>query len=162
MASNFEETSVSRNAKRTYAKIADIATFTAGVAKFTADTSMGLTKREAGAETYKAKINYFDVNSDDAGYVNMYLSNTGNYDAMITLLSGNEAAETAAGMGAESSHDSAEDTWSTKFSCAIDDDTFTVTITREYILISGFEKDETLAAVEAWADTVAEFGGESA
>ena len=162
MASNFEETSVSRNAKRTYAKIADIATFTAGVVKFTADTSMGLTKREAGAETYKARIDYFDVKSDDAGYVNMYLSDTGNYDAMITLLSGNEAAETAAGMGAESSHDSTEDTWSVKFSCAIDDDTFTVTITREYILISGFEKDETLAAIEAWADTVAEFGGESA
>ena len=34
------------------------------------------------------------------------------------------------------------------------ENTFTVTITREYMLINGFETDEALAAVEAWADTV--------
>ena len=32
--------------------------------------------------------------------------------------------------------------------------TFTVTITREYMLINRFETDEALAAVEAWADAV--------
>ena len=31
--------------------------------------------------------------------------------------------------------------------------------TREYMLVNGFEKDETLAAVEAWADTVEALGG---
>ena len=34
------------------------------------------------------------------------------------------------------------------------EDMFTVTITREYMLINGFETDKVLAAVEAWADAV--------
>ena len=40
--------------------------------------------------------------------------------------------------------------------------TFRVTITREYMLINGFEEDATLAAVEAWADKQTALGGESA
>lgn len=156
---NFEETSVSRNAKRTHAPIADISTFSAGVAKFTADTTLGLTRREVSGETYKARIDYADVKGDDAGYVNMYLGSPERYTEMISLLSGNEASETAAGMGAESSRDAAEDTWSVKFSCSIEDDTFTITFARDYILVTGFEKDETLAAIKAWAETIPEFGG---
>ena len=65
---------------------------------------------------------------------------------MASFLKGNEAAETAAGVGGSYSHDESEDT-------------FTVTITREYMLINGFEEDATLAAVEAWADTVPAVGG---
>ena len=53
------------------------------------------------------------------------------------------------------SHDSTDDTWSAKFSCILAvgevNDTFTVTLTRECMLINGFEMDEALAAVEAWA-----------
>ncbi len=61
-----------------------------------------------------------------------------------------------------SSADSTEDTWSAKYSCSLGEDTFTVTITREYMLVNGFEKDETLKAVESWADTVPALGGEGA
>ena len=52
------------------------------------------------------------------------------------------------------SRDSTENNRSTKYSCAVGDDTFYITITREYMLIFGFSKNETLAAVENWADTV--------
>ena len=38
----------------------------------------------------------------------------------------------------------------------------TVTITREYMLINGFEEDSTLDAVEAWADTIEALGGTAA
>ena len=70
------------------------------------------------------------------------------------------AAEAANGENhGGASRDSTEDTWSAKFSCSLGDDTFTVTITREYMLINGFEEDATLAAVETWADTVAALGG---
>ncbi|MBQ4134236.1 MAG: hypothetical protein IJD66_01850 [Methanocorpusculum sp.] len=65
-------------------------------------------------------------------------------------------------MGGSASTDSTEDTWSAKFSCSLGEDTFTVTITREYMLISGFSRDETKAALEAWADTVEALGGQSA
>ncbi|MBQ3570463.1 MAG: glycerol permease, partial [Methanocorpusculum sp.] len=58
---DFIETSKSRNAKRTYDKIADADTFESVVAAFKADSTMGLTRKEAGAETYKTRIDYFDV-----------------------------------------------------------------------------------------------------
>ena len=55
---------------------------------------------------------------------------------------------------ASASRDEDEDAWSVRYSCAIGDDTFNVTITREYMLITGFSKDATKEALEVWADTV--------
>ena len=157
---NFEETSVSRNAKRTYTPIADVATFAEAVSKFANDTTMGLTRKEAGVQSYKAKIIYFDENSDEKGYVNLYAEDKDQYENMTTFLEGAVASEAANGENhGGASRDSTEDTWSAKFSCSLGDDTFTVTITREYMLINGFEEDATLAAVETWADTVAALGG---
>ena len=151
---NFVETSNSRNAKRTYDKIADAETFASVVASFAADTTMGLTRKEAGAETYKTRIDYFDAVGEDKGYLNFYAADKTAYTDMASLLTGTEAAETAAGVGGSASADAAEDTWSAKYSCSLGEDTFTVTITREYMLVNGFEKDETIAAVESWADSV--------
>ena len=159
---NFVETSKSRNAKRTYTAIADVAAFADAVAAFAADSTMGLTRKEKSAETYKTTVNYFAANSDEKGYVSLYLADKTAYEDMASFLKGNEAAETAAGIGGSSSRDESEDTWSAKFSCSLGEDTFTVTITREYMLINGFELDETLAAVEAWADKQTALGGESA
>ena len=73
---NFEETSVSRNAKRTYDKIADADTFEAAVAAFEADTTMGLTRKEASSEVYKTRIDYFDAKGEDKGYLNFYAADT--------------------------------------------------------------------------------------
>ena len=154
MTSNFEETSVSRNAKRTYEKITDIDTFEAALAAFVSDSTMGLTKRELSSAAYKVRIDYFNAAGEDKGYLNFYAGDKTAYADMASLLKGTEAAETAAGVGGSASTDSTEDTWSAKFSCSLGEDTFTVTITREYMLINGFEEDATLAAVEAWADTV--------
>ena len=159
---DFIETSKSRNAKRTYDKIADADTFESVVAAFKADSTMGLTRKEAGAETYKTRIDYFDAAGEDKGYLNFYAADKTAYEDMASLLKGTEAAETAAGVGGSASTDSTEDTWSAKFSCSIGEDTFTVTITREYMLVNGFELDETLAAVETWADTQTALGGQSA
>ena len=153
--SDFIETSKSRNAKRTYTPIANVTAFAETVAAFAADSTMGLTRKEKTAETYKAKIIYFDENSDEKGYVNLYADDQTQYEAMTAFLEGDIAAEAANGENhGGASRDSTEDTWSAKFSCSLGEDTFTVTITREYMLINGFEEDATLAAVEAWADTV--------
>ncbi len=156
---NFEETSVSRNAKRKYDKIADADTFASVVSAFAADTTMGLTRKEAGSEVYKTRIDYFDAAGEDKGYLNFYAADKTAYTDMASLLTGTEAAETAAGVGGSASKDAAEDTWSAKYSCSLGEDTFTVTITREYMLVNGFEKDETLEAVEAWADKQTALGG---
>ena len=153
--SDFIETSKSRNAKRTYTPIANVTAFAETVAAFAADSTMGLTRKEKTAETYKAKIIYFDENSDEKGYVNLYADDQTQYETMTAFLEGTVAAEAANGENhGGASRDSTEDTWSAKFSCSLGEDTFTVTITREYMLINGFEEDATLAAVEAWADTV--------
>ena len=159
MTVNFVETSKSRNAKRIYPAMADVATFEGALSTFAADTTMGLTRKEPSAKTYKTKITYFDAASNEKGYVNIYLEDNTAYSEMADLLAGNEATETAAGIGGTASRDESEDTWSAKFSCSLGEDTFTVTITREYMLINGFEEDATLAAVEAWADTVPALGG---
>ena len=162
MTSNFEETSISRNAKRTYNKIADLETFEETLAAFAADQTMGLTKRERSNETYKARIDYFDADANDKGYLTFTATDKDQFESFTPYLAGNETAETAAGIGASASRDEDEDAWSIRYSCAIGDDTFNVTITREYMLISGFAKDETLAAVEAWADTQTALGGTAA
>ena len=160
--SDFVETSKSRNAKRTYTPMADVATFTAALEAFAADTTMGLTRKEKSSETYKAKVVYFDENSDEKGYVNLYADDQTQYTSMTEYLERDSAAEAANGENhGGASRDSTEDTWSAKYSCSLGEDTFTVTITREYMLINGFEEDATLAAVELWADSVPAVGGSS-
>ena len=82
---------------------------------------------------------------------------------IVEFLASDLAAEAANGEDhGGASRDSTEDTWSAKYSCSLGDDTFTVTITREYMLVNGFEEDATLAAVETWADSQTALGGESA
>ena len=158
---NFVETSKSRNAKRTYAAIANVADFEAAVQAFAADSTMGLTRKELSTETYKAQIRYFDANSDEMGYVNLYAADKTQYESLVEFLASDLAAEAANGEDhGGASRDSTEDTWSAKYSCSLGDDTFTVTITREYMLINGFEEDATLAAVETWADSVDALCGE--
>ena len=158
--SNFVETSKSRNAKRTYTAISDAAVFAETIAAFSADTTMGLSKKELSSETYKAKITYFDANSDEKGLVSLTAEDKTQYEAMVEFLEGDLAAEAANGEDhGGASRDSTDDTWSAKFSCILAvgevNDTFTVTITREYMLINGFETNEALATVEALADAVA-------
>ena len=147
-------TSISRNVKRTYENIETIESFETLLSKFTSDSTMNLTKCELNSATYKTRIDYFDAASKDKGYLNIYAENKTAYTDMASLLTGTEAAETTAGVGGSASKDASEDTWSAKYSCSLGEDTFTVTITREYMLVNGFEIDETLTAVEAWADTV--------
>ena len=160
---DFVETSKSRNAKRTYTAITNVADFEAAVQAFAADSTMGLTRKELSTETYKAQIRYFDAKSDEKGYVNLYAADKTQYESLVGFLASDLAAEAANGEDhGGASRDSTEDTWSARYSCAIGDDTFTVTITREYMLINGFENDETLAAVETWADSQPALGGESA
>ena len=158
---NFVETSKSRNAKRTYAAIANVADFEAAVQAFAADSTMGLTRKELSTETYKAQIRYFDANSDEKGYVNLYAADKTQYESLVEFLASDLAAEAANGEDhGGASRDSTEDTWSAKYSCSLGDDTFTVTITREYMLVNGFEEDATLAAVETWADSQTALSGE--
>ena len=158
---DFAETSISRNAKRVYATpITSIDTFESVVQAFRDDTAMNITKVESSA-TYKARIDYMDAAGDDMGYVLFYGTSKEQIADVSSLLTGTEAAETVASVGGSASVDAEQDYWSVKFSCTknvtvgskIYEDSFTIAINKEYMLINGFAYDETLEAVEAWADT---------
>ena len=68
---DFIETSKSRNAKRTYDKIADVDTFEAAVSAFEADSTMGLTRKEASSEVYKTRIDYFDAKGEKGCHISV-------------------------------------------------------------------------------------------
>lgn len=160
---DFTKTSVSQSARREYTAMADLATFTSTLATFNADTTMGFSKVQ-GAVSYKTEIEYFDAAGNSKGTVTIQLADTTAFSEMKSLMIGNEATETAAGVGGTPSLGSvADEVWSAKFSCinVVNgvNDNFNVTIYRDYMLISGFSYDATLAALETWADTIPALGG---
>ena len=160
---DFTETSISRNAKRVFTDpIADVETFNTVVEAFKNDETMNIIK-EVSSATYKTKIAYKDAAGEDAGYALFYGVSTDNMNDMASLLAGTEASETAAGVGASAAIDEEAYHWLVKFSCTKNiniegknyEDTFTVTIGQDYMLISGFTYDATRDSIETWADAQA-------
>ena len=157
---DFTKTAISQNAKREYiSPIPTFEKFNEVIAAFTGDTSMGITKTKS-SETYKTKIIYFDAASNEHGYALIYAATASELEEASSLFAGNEASETMAGIGGSASKDSRDDTWSVKFSCTNlvtvgskeIEDIFTVTISKEYMSVTGFSYDETLSKIETWAD----------
>ena len=160
---DFTETSISRNAKRVFSTpIADVETFNTVVEAFKNDETMNIIK-DVSSATYKTKIQYKDAAGVDTGYALFYGTSTENMNDMASLLAGTEASETAAGVGASGAIDEEAYHWLVKFSCTKNiniegknyEDTFTVTIGQDYMLISGFTYDATRDAIETWADAQA-------
>ena len=160
---DFTETSISRNAKRVFSTpIADVETFNTVVEAFRNDETMNIIK-EVSSATYKTKVAYKDAAGEDAGYALFYGASTDNMNDMASLLSGTEAAETAAGVGGSAVLDAEAYHWLVKFTCTKNvniegknyEDTFTVTIGQDYMLISGFTYDATRDSIESWADAQA-------
>ena len=159
---DFTKTAINQNAKREYiSPIPSLDAFESVVNAFKNDTTMGFTKKEQTAETYKTKIVYFNSAGDEAGYINLYAYDKTSAGDMESLLKGTEAAETFAGVGADASEEDREAAWTAKFSCINKvtindkeiDDTFTVTIGKDYMLVTGFSYDATIEKIETWADT---------
>ena len=157
---DFSETSISRNAKRVFtAPIATVEAFSEVISAFTAETDTNIVKNLTAA-TYKVRVNYKTAAGDDAGYNLCYANTVEQMNEFASLLKGNEATETMAGTGGSSEIPDEDYHWLVKFSCTkvinIDgtnyEDTFTVSIGREYMLISGFTYDATLTSIETWAD----------
>ena len=152
---DFTQTAVSMSAKREFtAPITDLAAFESVISSLMADETIGLTKREQGSISYTAKITYFNDSSDEIARISFSADNRETYDAGREFLLGDLAAEAFGGEGGEASEDNAKALWNSRVSCAIGDDTFTISFNRDSITVSGYAKTETLAAIEAWADTV--------
>ncbi|MBE6507347.1 MAG: hypothetical protein E7Z72_05415 [Methanocorpusculum parvum] len=160
---DFTETSISRNAKRVFTTpIADVETFNTVVEAFKNDETMNIIKSQSSA-TYKCKVEYRDADGNDAGYLLFYGISTDSMETSANYFAGNETAETIAGIGATGSLDAEAYHWLVKFTCTKNisiegknyEDTFTVTIGQDYMLISGFTYDATRDAIETWADAQA-------
>lgn len=159
---DFTKTAISQNAKREYVSpIPNFDSFHTITSAFESDTTMGITKTKT-AETYKTRIMYFDENSNEKGSVGLSAEDREQYETMSAFLEGDLAAEAANGENhGGASRESTDDTWTVKYSCINKvtingkdtDDTFTITIGRDYMSINGFSYDETLAKIETWADS---------
>ena len=157
---DFTKTAINQNAKREYVSpIPSLDAFESVINAFKNDNTMGFTKQELTAETYKTKIVYFDAKGDEKAYVNIYAGDKTSLEDGTSLLRGTEAAETFAGVGGSGSVEDKEDNWTAKFSCVnkVDDkeDAFTVTIGKDYMLVTGFSYDATIEKIETWADSQA-------
>lgn len=159
---DFTKTAISQNAKREYiSPIPNFDSFNEVIEAFKNDTTMGLTKKEQTSVTYKAKVIYFDAASNECGYCTFTTEDAARFEDIFSILEGNEVSETFGGIGGSSSHDSSENTWTVKFSCTNTvtvgskeiDDIFTITIGKDYMSVTGFSYDETLAKIETWADS---------
>lgn len=168
MTSNFNDTSVSRNAVREYEKISSLSDFANVLTAWEEyATAQGYTKNEKGAQSYKARIDFWTSTGDKSvAYVNLYHTDRTLFESSVSALEnlGSENMEYIVGdPDGVATNDAVLDTWSAKYSCEVvtDDgkDTFTVTFKRDEMLINGFSYDSTLAALEAWADTIVPLGG---
>ena len=138
---DFTKTAINQNAKREYiSPIPSIDAFNEVVNAFKNDTSMGFTKKELTATTFKTKIVYFNAAGDEKAYVNVYAGDKTSFDDGTSLLKGTEASETFAGVGGSGSVEDKEDA-------------FTVTIGKDYMLVTGFSYDATIEKIETWADS---------
>lgn len=152
---NFTQTAVSMSARRIFtAPITNAETYDAVIASLLADETMGLTKKEKTGETYTAKIEYFDA----AGEVNNTASVTAfsraDFNTMKTKMLESATAEAFAGTDAEAAELTSKSTWNVRVSCAIGTDTFSVSLNRDDMTVTGYALPATLAALETWADSV--------
>jgi hypothetical protein len=71
----------------------------------------------------------------------------------ISTITGTAALSTA--MGRTPSHDSSEDTFSCTVKChASNGENYSITFKRDSVVVSSYEADSILTAVETWADTI--------
>ena len=154
MPSDFTQTSISMSSKRTYVSpIATLANFSAVVAAFLADTTIGLSKKEKKTESYKVPVKFFDTESKQKGQVYLTVDNTTAYaDAMNMLVADTDLSNSIAGAGSDSTEDETEALWSVRVSCELNGDTFSVTFNREYATVTGYSNVATLTALETWFD----------
>ena len=158
---DFSRTAISQNAKREYtAPIASIDAFDAVTTAFSGDATMSMTIKQTAA-VYKSTVSYFNENSDKKGSVTINAEDKAQFDSLKEALESDFIAEAANGENhGGASIDSKDETWTVKFSCTNTvtvsgkevEDTFTVSIGREYMSITGFSYEETIEKIEAWAD----------
>jgi len=158
MTADFIQTAVSKSAKRVFsAYFTDPANYDAIIGEITGVTNpLGLASVELGKQTYKTYIGYYDSTSGKLnGQVQATAFTRAEYNAAIAALVGSDTLKTAFGNGgtAEASEIDTDATWNVRISAVLGEDTFSISLNRDSMTVSGYADDATIAAVETWAVT---------
>ncbi len=163
---DFVQTTYTKSAVRELAApIADIGTFDGIVSAVIDDNPFGCTSYTyqgatvAGVirsqERYDAKVVYEDTELEQVGDISAQVETVTAFGAAATEIMGNAAL--AAAIGGTPSRDAAKDTFYCKLKCHDPSgEVYYVTFSRDKVRVSSYESDAIVAAVETWADTVAE------
>jgi len=106
-----------------------------------------------GTEYYSGKVVYEDALAKTVGTITIKAPTMAAFNTdVITILAD---ATLRSAMGGTPSHDSSEDTFSCTVKCHYsNDELFQIAFKRDSIVVSSYEDDAILTAVETWADSV--------
>ena len=158
MTADFIQTAISKSAKRIFsAEFTNAAAYDAIVAEIIGVTNpLGLTSVELGKESYKTYVGYFDpASSKMTGKVQVTAYTRSEYASAITVLTDSADLKAAFGNGgtAETTEIGTDATWNVRISAKLGTDTFSISLNRDSMTISGYADDATKDAVDTWADT---------
>ena len=161
---DFVAKSVTKSAERILTTPIDtMANFVALVSDFISTNPLGCVSYTSGGQTiagvvrgteyYSGKVVYEDGLAKTVGSITVKAPTSSALTTDISTISGTAALSTA--MGGTPSHDSSED----NFSCAVkchdsNGENYSITFKRDSVVVSSYEADSILTAVETWADTV--------
>lgn len=151
---DFHTSSVNKTAKRVYTNPIDtLANFLAAVNAFKSDTSMALTSKTEKKRVLKLPIAYFDELGETKSTILLTTDNDTSYNDGSGVITADTAlTEDLAGAEGSVSAKPEDASWYVQFSCELNGDTFNLSFSRKQMVISNYTNDETLAAVETWAD----------
>ena len=158
MTADFIQTAVSKSAKRIFStEFTNATDYDAIISEITgAANPLGLTDIKIGNQTYKTYVGYFDPSTSKLnGKVQITAYTRAEYNDAVTALTGSDDLKTAFGNGgtAETSEIGTDATWNVRISALLGEDSFTISLNRDSMVISGYALDSTKDAVETWADT---------
>lgn len=161
---DFVSKSVTRSAERKLTTPIDtMANFIALVADFISDNPLGCVSYASagqtiagvvrGTEYYSGKVVYEDGLAKTVGQISIKAPNQAAFNTTIITILAESTLRTA--MGGTPSHDSSEDNFSVTVKCHDSNgENYNVTFKRDSVVVSSYEADSILTAVETWADTI--------
>ena len=161
---DFVSKSVTKSAERKLTTPIDsIANFQTLVSDFITNNPLGCVSYTSGGQTiagvvrgteyYSGKVVYEDALAKTVGSISVKAPTMAAFNTDIVTILAETTLRTA--MGGSPSHDSSEDNFSCGVKCHHSNgENFSITFKRDSVVVSSYEADAILTAVETWADTV--------
>lgn len=161
---DFVSKNITKSAERKLTTPIDtMANFVALVSDFLTNNPLGCTSYQSagqtvagvvqGSQSFSGKVVYEDGQAKTVGQISIKAPTSAAFSTDLTTILNTAALGTA--MGGTPSHDSSEDSFSSTIKCHWSNgENFTITFKRDSVVVSSYEADAILTAVETWADGV--------